>query len=442
MLALEGVSNAGTYYVSPSGTASWSQCTNINTSCSATTAMTNAVAGDTVYFRGGQYEVGFCNAAPCLSPSHSGTSGNPITFAAYLGETPVINGDATGHDNSYVIGSYNHDYIIWDGFTLQANDGVYMGSAILSTAHYCIIRNCTFNGGTRLIPTNDNRPIIRLELGGNNKVQMCKLYGGKSDHDVEDVGGIQWYHDLNDIIENNEIYNTTAAINMKSEATGAMIRYNWIHDVVRGIWGNASVSVMSSNNVTVHDNVVANATWCGINIFPNKLNPPEVQPTVNDLIIYNNTVYNTYRGIAAPYGSVGHGSTIYNNIVTGINYKEFNIQAYFDSVSLVELDYNQWGAGTLSMYNGSTGPYTTLSAWRATTIIDGNNHPDTHSLASDPKFVNGSGNLNQLTDFNLAVNSPCKGTGKGGIDMGANIDLVGVGNSTGQERPAHPKNLQ
>jgi len=52
-----GFAVAGTYYVSPTGSASWPACTNISTPCSVSSSFTNAVAGDIVYFRGGTYQV-------------------------------------------------------------------------------------------------------------------------------------------------------------------------------------------------------------------------------------------------------------------------------------------------------------------------------------------------------------------------------------------------
>ena len=45
------VSYAETYYVSPTGSAGWKESVSIETPCSAATAMKDAVAGDTVYFR-------------------------------------------------------------------------------------------------------------------------------------------------------------------------------------------------------------------------------------------------------------------------------------------------------------------------------------------------------------------------------------------------------
>src|SRR3954466_12319177 len=52
---------------------------------SFTTAMNTAVAGDTIYVRGGTY-----NLNSTISISKSGTSANPFNMLAYPGETPVL----------------------------------------------------------------------------------------------------------------------------------------------------------------------------------------------------------------------------------------------------------------------------------------------------------------------------------------------------------------
>ena len=62
-----------TYWVSPDGQAAWTSCKgalplNGSSACALSTANTNAVAGDTVYLRGGTY------SNQEIRPSNSGTS--------------------------------------------------------------------------------------------------------------------------------------------------------------------------------------------------------------------------------------------------------------------------------------------------------------------------------------------------------------------------------
>lgn len=93
---------AGTYYVSPTGSAPWSgagNCTSSATPCSLATANTNAAAGDTVNLRGGTY-------GTAITPTNSGTNiSTRITFIAYTGETPTLTTSGTDvelNGNGYI----------------------------------------------------------------------------------------------------------------------------------------------------------------------------------------------------------------------------------------------------------------------------------------------------------------------------------------------------
>ncbi|MBC3919090.1 right-handed parallel beta-helix repeat-containing protein [Undibacterium sp. CY18W] len=97
MLALSAASNAATYYVAPTGDdkatgskdAPWKTIAR---------AQTSAVAGDTIYFRGGNYiytaGVNTCatrtDTVNAVTLDKSGSAGNPIRYWAYPGETPVF----------------------------------------------------------------------------------------------------------------------------------------------------------------------------------------------------------------------------------------------------------------------------------------------------------------------------------------------------------------
>ena len=156
-----------TYWVSPTGAASWaSACGDAplaGSSCaSLATANANAVAGDVVYLRDGAYD-------RTLQPARSGVSGSPITFSAYGTETPTITvlDDAHGRWGLYLRlrnyikvrgvkfsgclafyalygSSYNE--IAWCEFTTS-------GGFIYSTAIICDTNLGLETGGT---PSNHN----------------------------------------------------------------------------------------------------------------------------------------------------------------------------------------------------------------------------------------------------------------------------------------------
>lgn len=83
---------AGTHYVSATGSASWANSTDIGQPCSVTTAEANADDDDIVYFldTGGEYD------GESLRPANSGSSGHPITFKNYTGDTPTFDGENVG----------------------------------------------------------------------------------------------------------------------------------------------------------------------------------------------------------------------------------------------------------------------------------------------------------------------------------------------------------
>ena len=83
--------SAENHYVSPTGSASWNSCTNINTPCSLATANSNAVAGNTIHLRAGIYQI-------AIKPSNSGIPNNYITYKAYNNEIVIITGVPTGLD--------------------------------------------------------------------------------------------------------------------------------------------------------------------------------------------------------------------------------------------------------------------------------------------------------------------------------------------------------
>lgn len=93
---------AGTYYVTPAGSAPWSgagNCTAIGTPCSLSTANTNAVAGDIVNLRGNAGTYTASNFVGAIQPSNNGSAGNYITFQSYQSENATIT--AAGGNFSY-----------------------------------------------------------------------------------------------------------------------------------------------------------------------------------------------------------------------------------------------------------------------------------------------------------------------------------------------------
>jgi hypothetical protein len=89
---------ANTYYVAPttSGTPNGSITSPFT---SFTTAISTAAPGDTIYVRGGTYNL---NSTISIGSGKNGTAANPYNMLAYPGESPVLDfrGEAYSASNS------------------------------------------------------------------------------------------------------------------------------------------------------------------------------------------------------------------------------------------------------------------------------------------------------------------------------------------------------
>jgi hypothetical protein len=117
--------SANTYYVAPttSGTPNGSIT---NPFTSFTTAISTAAPGDTIYVRGGTYNL---NATISIGSGKNGTAANPYNMLAYPGETPVLDfrGETYSASNSGQKGiNLNGSYWHIKGLTVQyaADNGV------------------------------------------------------------------------------------------------------------------------------------------------------------------------------------------------------------------------------------------------------------------------------------------------------------------------------
>jgi hypothetical protein len=431
------------HFVSTTGLATWSAAIDVATPCSPTTAMANAVAGDTVYFRGGQYEVtqddGQWPPHFALNPANSGTVGYPITFIAYPGETPVVNGTVSGtnagtwsgnNESIVVLGAISRNYVTWDGFTVQADNGGKLPVVMLKseTGNNIgnTIRNFTCNGGTQQLQDGNNWSVIRVEGAVNFTLSNSRLYSVVSSYGAHNTCGYLGYHNSGTIIENCQVDTCTVGIFVKSDEDDITIRNNFIYGCDQGILVTPDLTQMESDRGTVTNNLVINCSVAGFT------DEDTAGQGSDDWVLSNNTFYHCGSGSTTLLGlgetESGHGWTLYNNICIPTGARVFwTTKAY---AYLVAVDHNQWGTteGTylFRMSNDSGNRnYYSVAEWNASTELVGAAHP-ADLAAADPLFVNGSGNLNTIADFALQSGSPCKGTGRSGADVGCNVTTVGV----------------
>jgi hypothetical protein len=409
------------HYASPTGSAIWSQSTNISTPCSITTAMSNAQAGDTVYLRGGTYATTNKGAydTPSLSPTNSGSAGSPIVFGGYQNETATfVPGNPSSHV-SPLLGVNSKNYITFRKITVDTTGATGGGSAAfwIYGADHVVIENCILIGHTVTDSDVHWGAIMAYEYTTNLTVKNNKMYNWNASGGANSAG-ITIFNNKYLIVEHNEIYNCCVGINDCEAGYYNEYRYNYIHDITaRGISAYLQDGV-SGNNVKIFNNIIANITNSS-----NEGNRGIILDNIgsgmayNNYKIYNNVLYNA-SGIALSHTS---GVEVWNNIIwnSSSDSELGSMIWHFGSTEdPTYIDYNCYWPNQrfgIHIYTGSAVYYTTLAAWTS-----GHGY-DSHSKHENPLFVDSSGGA---IGFKLQAGSPALDAG---IDR---QDYDGDGNTT------------
>ncbi len=449
---------AATYYAEPKGSIDLDDNTSgtgsgtIGDPWSVGQAMATAQAGDTVYFRGGHYYAGQSNNDANLgyyNPTNSGTVGNPITFAAYTGETPVMDAYIGGGKyTSRFFGNGGKTNITFDGFTFKGDDGATCGSFIVlgdgagwnTSGDYsylggidatnCIVKNCIFVGGSNHETTTDNVTGFATKFTDGALLQNCTFTHYRHTNDYHNTSAVKTYQTHNLIVENCNISDCTGGIFLKSSGDTITIRYNFIYDCNIGV--DICTNSYYQDNVSIYHNIVAECDKDNIYLWAET-------DHCNNLDVYKNTFYKTSepsQGVVYLVTSTGYESSGYmfrNNVVES-PYGTYSIR--FGAGITCEtggLDYNAYGTYP-RVTDGSASHYSTLAAIQGATIAGlttGNHNQNSNTGAI--VFTNGSGNMNLVSDFALHSSSPGYQAGSDSNDMGADVSLVGV--DAGEEDP-------
>ena len=425
---------AANYYVSPNGNATWPNCATQNNPCRASNtskAFLGAQAGDTVYFLDGIYSgLTYSEASyeyPAWNPQNSGTYASPIAFKSlnqYGAHLIGLNNQVKQHVN--MIGSMGRQYIVWDGFKMSAVDT--SGNPSSATARFTnasgsAIRNCEIIGHT--VAWTDNREGVRIESSSNVLVENNIIHGYKSPDGNWNNAGTKQYYTNGVTFKNNEIFDNSVGMFPKNDTDNTTIINNYIHDNNKeGILISAGNEGAQGHGYTIANNIFANNAIFHIEYMN------DGSFYLDDSVIHNNTFYGNVDSQVITYRSIvtaGYDPLVlYNNIFWGDTYP---LRTVYNYSTIKEEDHNNFGGFTqirLYDYGSNAATYSSLVAWKASGVLVGGGNPGEGSIAVNPQFVNSSGSMNQLSDFALASSSPCKGTGRNGADMGANVSLVGV----------------
>ncbi|MGB4805448.1 MAG: right-handed parallel beta-helix repeat-containing protein, partial [Anaerolineae bacterium] len=356
-------------------------------------------AGDTVLVRAGVYH-------EAVRITHSGAAGVFITFAAYPGETPVVDANGMSLAN-YFDGGFRVDYagfVRISGFVVQnITDGF---GIICYHADNCIIENNrTYNTlHSGLASWTSTNTVIQ-----NNEVELANNNGEQEAISVTQSAYVQVLD--NHVHHGGPGANGGEGIDIKDGSHDVLVKGNYVHDMNSlclyvDAWdsptynitldGNRShncfhhgIALASERggeltNVTIINNVLYRNTRNGITIGDWDAGYPH---PIHDIAIINNTSYDNGDGVWGGGIEVAEPSVqnivIRNNIVSQNDF--FTILAEGVPAAALTVDHN-----LIDGFRGQTGEL------RGADYVEG-----------APAFVNATG-----ADFHLQPTSPA-------IDHGA-----------------------
>lgn len=313
------------------------------------------VAGDTVYIRTGTYH-------EQAVPQNSGSAGQPITYAAYPGETATIDGSSITlqDDLDGLLNVAGKSYIVVSGLRI-INAGPYGNNAgimVLNSDHITVTNNSTYNTNSSGIGVWGSNNIIvdnnRVDEAGGGGWQECITIAGTDTFEVR----------------NNEVLNChKEGIDAKDGAANGKIYRNHVHhvqavgiyvdawdkhtyniavyqNVVHDIQDNNGFSIGSEQgglleNVQVYNNIAYHNRYLGLALH--NCCPESPTHPVRNVTVINNTFYNNgwtvWGGGITVDNPDAQNVVIRNNIVSQNLYFQLAVAADVPTATL-SIDHN------------------------------------------------------------------------------------------------------
>ncbi len=390
-----------------------------------------AQAGDTVHVAAGTYTTsGLSNWEtddrfhPVYETINSGTSDNPITFQAEnpaststsgysILETGPQDGDRlTGQPT---IGTWDQDYIIWDGFYIDEADcdtHADTGPVTILGSTGVTIKNCRIIGYN--VSWSDNHNGIRAEGTDDTTIQNNLIYGFEGNYGDNETG-IMTYASLGLLIEHNTIYDSGSGIFLKGKddttekMNNGTVRYNEVYSCYKGLH-----FIYSKEETYVYQNIIRDCTN-GLEVHTYGDGYPRNNWFVNNTID-NSTTRSIYVHLPySAYDSIDADLLFQNNIVNNSNDRAIApVDSNIGTTADYEFDYNCYYT-----YSNFTEDHNTFSGWQTDTS------QDTNSINSNPHFTDEGNN-----DFTLQAGSPCEDAGVDVLDLdndGDTSDPINLG---------------
>ncbi|HVF98175.1 MAG TPA: choice-of-anchor Q domain-containing protein [Flavisolibacter sp.] len=375
--------------------------------------------GDVVYIRNGTYgttDLANINSQfAVLAITQSGVDGNPITFKAYPGESPLI--QFNNWHGIYLQAAY----IVIDGIRVRGNASVVDPTAALNQPSGCNDPSGTvqakFNGngitfdatGTTLchhitVRNCEVWECCGLGIGGTKPdyitIESNKVYGNAW-YSRYGTSGISLLH-LTDYDGNTSTYRNIIRNNIVYDNE---MKVPWYNGSCRGFTDGNGIIIDDANNgqsggsgiryagkTLVENNIVYSNGGRGIHVF-----------VTDNVTVLNNTAYQNNKTPVISDGEItimstatsqATGNRVYNNILFARAGKR--ISSVTNQASFSE-DYN-------IMYNSSSFGYF-----------------NAHDIYADPRFVHAA-----LFNFQLQSTSPAINTGTNAAGLFSATDIVGV----------------
>jgi hypothetical protein len=384
-------------------------------------AASTMTAGDIVYIRSGTYtEEGLTEPVHAqyysgIGPENSGTAGNNIVFTSYPGDNPII--DPEQNNNGFLCNT--HNYIVFDSLKIR---NAYFSGIYIRYSNYTMVKNCiiwdTWAG-------TDDHLASGVFTGGNheneggfyNIYRNNTVWGSRDPSFTDNCFGLLFYSCTYHLVDGNDCFDNAMGIDIKNLNNHVEICGNIVRDQRIGI----SIGMRTDYNL-IYENLAYNNEQAGIVITYNN----GAGESCDYNRIWSNTIYNCgeepYRVAGICFDGTSTYTQMWNNIASKVDhlYGALHLEKGNDPCYPLESDYNDLhnpdGTTVVSKRLTSTTHYT-LPEWQAYCQTEPTRFPsvyDLNSISADPLFVDPENG-----DFRLQETSPCKGTGYGGVDMGA-----------------------
>jgi hypothetical protein len=364
-------------------------------------AAQSMVAGDTVYIRAGTYN-------EQVVPRNSGSPGSYITYAAYPGEIPTLDGDGVALlDN--LVGLFDvseKSYIRVSGLRVanvsgHSNNG---GIVVKRSSYINIENNHTYNTISSGIGVWGSQHITI----DNNHVEHTNTSGWQECLTVASTSSFQ--------VSNNEIlYCGAEGIDIKDGSSDGKVFRNYIHhtisagiyidayvnhtydifvyqNLIHDIFDDNGIALASEKgglleNVYVYNNIIYNNRYCGILLSSAGTGNTLGQHPLKNIWITNNTIYNN--------GWIGYGG--------GIKVDNPNAQKTIIRNNLVSQNLSfQIDVDSKVQLQNVTIDHNLIDGFRG---YDGETYGSAY-VTGDPLFVKPA-----AANFHLAPDSPAIDTG-------------------------------